>query len=184
MGRIKNFIYDIKIYNNINKGKNSIQYLCDKFKVLQLFYSLRFHDNIIKKPNNNKIFLYKQKKSSHFIGIINNDNKIAYYDLENNGKELDNYNYNDLIDLDCQYVYILEYKNTRKRVGPSNNLDDFQNLDFLINNISEKEKFIYIFNLFWIIINIITKWKKCSNTFNKSYAIFNRKEYQERLILS
>jgi len=134
----QNFINDISIYNNIDKGKNSIQYLCEKFKVLNIFYSLSFHDNIINKPNDNKIFLYKKKNSSHFIGIKNNVNKITYYDLENNGKELTNYN--DLIDLDYQFVYILEYSNTKKRTEPTNNLDDFKNFDSFINNISEKEK--------------------------------------------
>jgi len=137
---LQNFINDIKIYNNIDKGKNSIEYLCDKFKVLKIFYSLSFHDNIINKPNNKNIFLCKKKNSKHFIGIKNNESKITYYDLENNGKE--STNFNDLIDLEYQYVYILEYRNTNKRTEPSNNLDDFKNLDSFFNNISEKEKFL------------------------------------------
>ena len=135
---LQNFINDIKIYNKIDKNKNSIQYLCDKFKVLKIYYSLSFHDNVINKPNDSKIFLYKKKNSNHFIGIKNNINTITYYDLENIGKELTNIN--DLIDLDYQYVYILEYNNSKKRTEPFNNSDDFKNFDFLINNNLEKEK--------------------------------------------
>ena len=137
---LQKFINDIRIYNNIDKGRNAIKYLCDKFKVLKIFYSLSFHDSIINKPNENKIFLYKKKNSAHFIGIKNNGNKITYYDLENNGEE--STNYNDLIDLEYQYVYILEYCQTNKRTEPSNNLDDFKNLDSFYINIPEKEKFL------------------------------------------
>ena len=135
---LQNFINDIKIYNDIENKKNSIQFLCDKFKVLKIFYNLSFHDNVINKPNDNKIFLYKKKNSPHFIGIINNYNKITYYDLENNGKNLTNIN--DLIDIDYPYVYILEYNNSIKRTEPFNNMDDFKNLDLFMNNKSIKEK--------------------------------------------
>ena len=122
---LSNFIKDFKIYS-----KNDILgYLCTVFKVSNLFYCSNFHDTIINKPNNQKIFLYKKKNSNHFIGIKNNNNNITYYDLENK-KEVTNGNY---IDLNYKYVYILDY-NSLKR----NDFSTFEDIE--IGQLYEKKK--------------------------------------------
>ena len=104
---LSNFIKDLRIYNE----KNILQYLSKVFKVKKLYYCLNFYDTIINKPNDKKIFLYKKKNSNHFIGIKNNNNKITYYDLQN---EEEITNCSDLIDLNYKYVYILDYNNLKR----------------------------------------------------------------------
>ena len=101
---IKHFLNDLKIYK---KNDDLMESLSEKLKVKELFYCGYFSSKFIKLPKANKVFLYKKKSNENFIGMIKGRmTPTRFIDLTDD-KEIDNYN--NLIDFEYPYVYILHF---------------------------------------------------------------------------
>ena len=134
---LKRFIKDLKKY-----GDNVIEFLKNKLKVDSLFYCKHFHFNKIDFPKLNYIFLYKKKQCEDFIAIKHNLNGINFFDLGNKNEITIN-NYNDFIDINYEYSYILNYSEPK-----SPNKAKIDNLEFSKKNPNFVFENINLFNNF------------------------------------
>ena len=110
---LSQFVKDFKQYSK--DPNNLLEALSKKLGFKGLFFCLSFHFEHLEMPIFNYIFLYKKKQSSYFIAIICDRSQLKIIDLE---KEI-NLNcprFNELIDFEYEYSYILRFEGSPKAI--------------------------------------------------------------------
>ena len=101
-----------KIESQLDEILKNIQEKIGLKNILKFHFRFPISKERIETPNNDNIYLYKQKSKKCFIALVRIKNELKFFDLSENNKEIDSFY--GLFDEHFEYYYVLGIVKKRK----------------------------------------------------------------------